>query len=202
MCVAGRAGQYDAVVNRQYDKDNCHQQETKHPGKRNGVHAQRIVLPAFPMSGQHHQNALSANHGNAVEGVAHPDKCLLLLAFQAVHVKSVSGNIVRSRRKSHQPEKDHAALQPFRSGQSQGDTGQGYSDKPLHTDNPPTFAFKNIHKRTPQKFERPRQIQPTGVEGNLCVVQAQIFVHDHRNGHYCHIGQTFGKIQTGNPFPG
>ena len=71
---------------------------------------------------------------------------------------------------------------------------QSCSDEELHPCNPPTLGLDEVDEWTPQRLDDPWKIEPTGIESQFGIADAQPFVHDDGDGHYSYIRQSLSKV--------
>jgi len=190
------------MIGAKQDEKDGHDQKNRHPGVGYLLHAKGVTGLLFEFARQNDNQPLTGNHGQAIKSIANAYKESLLFGFQGMHIKAVGCNIVGGRTESRQPEKSHAGLNPKGGGQTESHASEKGSDQQLHQHYPPAFAFDDIYKRTPKKFNGPGQVEPGSVKSDVGIGHAKALVEYYRNGHYGNIRQTFAKIQTGNPAPG
>ena len=110
------------------------------------------------------------------------------------HVEAVGGDVVGGRGEAHQPEYGQGELEEERRGDGKGDAGQCESYDPLHGECPPALGADNVDKGAPEWLDDPGEVQPAGVEGDVGVGDAQALVHDDRDGHHGHVGETLREV--------
>ena len=147
------------------------------------------------------QHAVAENDSQAIERVTDAHKPHLLMVVQLKHVVAVGGNVVGGTGESHQEEEGHSALEPEGSVQRKSHTRQRRAQQQLHGQHPPALGAIEVDKGTPQRLDDPRQSQPAGIEGNVCVCQSQLHIHDYGHRHHHHVGQSFGDIKGRYPRP-
>ena len=160
-----------------------------------------VAVDYLQIAGYHHQHTLAEDGGQAVERGAYAHIECLVVGRQFEHVETIGGDVVGGAREGHHPEEEQGALQPEVGRDGECHAAKGCAHQQLHGDYPPSFGFYQVNKWTPEWLEHPREIQPTGVEGYLGIAQPHLLVHDDRDGHHGHIGQSFGKVQRRNPAP-
>ena len=187
------AGQGEAMVQGNRNEQTRHEVERQAPCQRN------VPARCFQPSGQHHQDTLPEDIGQAVERVADAHEERLFARGQSQHVEAVGGNVVRGRAESHQPEAGQRSLYIMVGRDEKGDARHRGSYQRLHGGYPPAFGLDEVHKGAPQRLDGPGQVEPRGVEGNLRVAKSQPLVQDDGQGHHSYVWQPFGKVEGGDP---
>ena len=156
----------------------------------------------FKVACEHHEQSLTHDGGDAVERGADAHKPCLLVLLEAEHVEAVGGDVVGGTREGHQPETGQGSLQPVGGGDGEGHATEGGAYEQLHGDNPPALGLDDVDERAPQGFDDPRQVEPRRVERDIGVRQSETLIHDERDGHHSHVGETFCEVKGGHPGPG
>ena len=138
----------------------------------------------------------------------------MLALIERQHIKPVRRDIMGRRSEGRDPEDDQRQDEKGYRGMSRRDNicrgvrkGQGRSDKSrtdqhLHGQDPPSLGLDNIDERTPEGFNHPREIQDTGIRGDIGVRHAHLLEHDRRDRVHNEIGNSFREIKGRNPKPG
>lgn len=179
------------------EEEECGQEgEGERPG------AGDVACEVFQAAGEHDEQALPGDGGDAVEGAADADVHGLLVWREGEHVEAVGGDVVRGRAEGHQPEEGECPLQGVGRGDGECDSGQRRAYDELHRDDPPSLRAHQVDDGTPEGFDDPGQIEPRGVERDVGIGDAQPFVHHDGYGHHGHVGQGFGEVEGRYPGPG
>ena len=177
------------------DKQSGHSVEHQAPG------VLHITRDDLQITCQHHEQTLAHDGGNTVERRTDAHEVSLSVLFESEHIEAVGGDVVGSTGKGHQPEESQRALQPVGGRDGEGYATEGSTYQQLHGYYPPALGHDDVDERAPQRLDNPRQIEPRGIKRNVCVAEAQTFIHNERDGHHSHIGQTFCEIEGGHPGP-
>ena len=153
------------------------------------------------MGCQHHQRPLAHNHRDAVEQTADANKQRLLVVCQSKHIKTVGGDIMGGRSKSHKPEHRQCRLEKSRRRQRKRYRRHRHGYQPLHHQHPPALSADDIHKRTPERLDNPRQIKPRGEKRQFRIAYPKAFIHNRTYRHNRHIWQPLCKIKSRHPPP-
>ena len=123
------------------------------------------------------------------------------MLIQLYHIETIRRNIVGGTTEGDEEEETHRCLEPEGSRQRKGDSGKSCSDERLHRQYPPALGLQQVNEWTPQGFDNPRQGEPSGIETHLSIGQAQLHIHNHREGCHNDVRQSFRKVECRNPSP-
>ena len=116
---------------------------------------------------QHHQESIHEDDGKAIEGISQTHKLGLRMLIQLYHIETIRRNIVGGTTEGDEEEETHRCLEPEGSRQRKGDSGKSCSDERLHRQYPPALGLQQVDERTPQRFDNPRQGEPSSIETHL-----------------------------------
>ena len=167
-----RAGQDVVMPQPEGDEETGHTIEGDTPGVLD------ITGDHLKVASQHHEQSLPENGGNAIEGGTDAYEVSLVVLLQSQHIEAVGSNVVGSAREGHQPEEGQRALKPIGRWDGEGHTTECRTDEQLHRYYPPALSLDDVYKRTPKWLDDPRQIEPRGIERDVCVTEPKSFVHD------------------------
>ena len=123
------------------------------------------------------------------------------MLIQLYHIETIRRNIVGGTTEGDKEEETHRCLEPEGSRQRKGDSGKSCSDERLHRQYPPALGLQQVDERTPQRLDNPRQGEPSSIETHLSIGQAQLHIHNHREGCHDNVRQSFRKVECRNPSP-
>ena len=162
-----RTGQDKAMPQPKGDEETAYTIEYQAPAISDIITEEHLNI-----TGNHHQNTLSEDRCQTIERATDAYKPCLVVLLQSQHVETIGSDIMRGTRKGHDPEKEEGELQPRGGRDGKGHATQGGTHQQLHSRNPPSFGLDDIHKRTPQGFDHPRQIKPGSVKCDISITQS------------------------------
>ena len=193
--VTVRTWQHERVVEPEGDNHSGKDEERDAPGVADA--SGRFL----EQSGQHDEQSLSGNGGEAVERTPDAHEQGLLVGGESEHVEPVGGDVVCGRAERHEPEDGQCGLEEMVGGESERHARQSRSQKELHADNPPPFGSQQVDKRAPERLDDPGQVEPAGVERHVGIGNSHPLVHHQRQDHDRHVRKSFREIESGHPCP-
>ena len=152
-------------------------------------------------AGEHHEEPLPRDRGDAIEHAADPDEERLLPLRGGQHVEAVGRDVVGGGVEREEPEERHAPLDEMRSRDRERHAGEPTADQELRPPDPAAARAQQVHDRRPQRLNHPGQVEPARVERDVGVRETEALVHDDRHGYHDDIGQSLREVQRGNPGP-
>jgi len=125
----------------------------------------------------------------------------LVLFRQGENVETVGGDVVGGGAEGDDPKERNREQDKIRAGQGEREPGEGEAEDALHAPDPEAARFENIHDRTPERFQHPRQIEEASVETNKFIGDAEGLIEDDGDGGDDGVGQAFGEVERGDPGP-
>ena len=89
-------------------------------------------------------------------------------------VEAVRRNIMRGGTEGQQAKEHDCPLNKMRGGDHQSHNGEQYPQNHLSGPDPLTACFQDVHRRTPKRFDDPRQVEQAGVKRRGLVRYAEI----------------------------
>src|SRR5262249_26143529 len=155
--IGGRAGQDEQMIDAKAGNEKSGDAERDRPGEHG------VLRAGLEMAGKHDQEALSADHGDAVRRVADARKESLFFLGIGEEIEAVRSDVVSAGTEREQEEKRQSDLEEMGRGNGEGHTGETRADEQLHRPDPVATGFEQTDDRAPQRLEYPGQAQPTGV---------------------------------------